>query len=186
MAEAETTPASTKGPGAKGRATPKRSDAQKRRRQPAPTNKKEAAKLRREKVREQRTLQRQALLSGDERHLPARDAGPAKRLARDVVDSRFTLGQIFFGLILLVLVASLLVNPKRYAATAAAINLMSLVAVFVVFVDSLLVGRKAKRMVTAAYDAKAAYGVMAYAMIRAMQPRRFRRPPPKVKRGQTP
>jgi len=52
-----------------------------------------------------------------------------------------------------------------------------------VFLDSLRVGRKAKAMVTAAYDDKSAYGVTAYAAIRAMQPRRFRRPPPKVKRG---
>lgn len=185
MTEADSTTPATKGPGGKGRATPKRRDAQKRRRQPVPTNKKEAAKMRREKTREQRMLQRQALLSGDERHLPARDAGPAKRLARDVVDSRFTLGQIFFGLILVVLVASLLVNPHKYAATAAAINLMSLVTVFAVFVDSLLVGRRAKRLVVTAYDDKAGYGVMAYAMIRAMQPRRFRRPPPKVKRGES-
>ena len=78
-----------------------------------PTNKKEAAAQRRAQARESRQLQRQALLSGDERHLPARDAGPAKRLARDVVDSRFTLGQVFFGMILVVLVASLAI-PKGY------------------------------------------------------------------------
>src|SRR5947199_7505604 len=90
------------GPG-KGRPTPKRRDAQKKRRQAIPTNPKEAAKVRRERAKETRSLQRKALLSGDEKHLPMRDAGPAKRLARDIVDTRFTLGQIFFGLILVVL-----------------------------------------------------------------------------------
>jgi len=129
-------------------------------------------------------LQRQALLSGDERHLPARDAGPAKRLARDVVDSRFTLGQIFFGMILVVLVASLTI-PKDYTTVLAAVNALSFLAVIMVFLDSLRIGRKAKAMVTAAYDAKSAYGVTAYAAIRAMQPRRLRRPPPKVKRGES-
>ena len=124
----------------------------------------------------------QALLSGDERHLPARDAGPAKRLARDVVDSRFTLGQIFFGMILVVLVASLAI-PRSYNTVLAAVNALSFLAVIAVFLDSVRVGRRAKAMVTAAYDAKSAYGVTAYAAIRAMQPRRFRRPPPKVKRG---
>ena len=171
-------------PGAgKGRPTPKRRDAQKRRRGPVPANKKEAAALRRAKLREERMVQRQALLSGDERHLPARDAGPAKRLARDVVDSRFTAGQVFFGLILVVLAASLTI-PPRYKTTLAAVNLLSFVAVVGVFIDSMLVGRRAKRIVTAAYDEKAAYGVTAYAAIRAMQPRRLRRPPPKVKRGE--
>jgi hypothetical protein len=168
----------------KGRPTPKRRDAQKRRRTPAPANSKEAAAQRRTKAREQRTLQRQALLSGDERHLPARDAGPGKRLARDVVDSRFTLGQIFFGMILIVLAAGLTI-PPAYRTTLAAVNALSFLAVIAVFLDSLRVGRKAKAMVTAAYDAKSAYGVTAYAAIRAMQPRRFRRPPPKVKRGAT-
>jgi hypothetical protein len=170
-------------PTGKGRPTPKRQDARKQRRSPAPKNKKEAAAQRRSKAREQRMAQRQALLSGDERHLPARDAGPGKRLARDVVDSRFTLGQIFFGMILVVLAASLVV-PPAYKSTLAAVNLLSFVAVIAVFLDSLRVGLKAKAMVTAAYDAKTAYGVTAYAAIRAMQPRRFRRPPPRVKRGE--
>jgi len=172
-------------PTGKGRPTPKRRDAQKRHRQAVPADKKEAAKQRRERTREQRMQQRKALLSGDERHLPPRDAGPARRLARDVVDSRFTLGQIFFGMILIVLAASLLVNPHKYPATAAAINLLSFAAVIVVFVDSVLVGRKARRLVAAAYDEKQAYGVTSYAAVRAMQPRRFRRPPPKVKRGES-
>jgi hypothetical protein len=170
-------------PSGKGRPTPKRRDAQKRRRTPTPTNRKEAAAQRRTKAREQRMLQRQALLSGDERYLPARDAGPAKRLARDVVDSRFTLGQIFFGMIVVVLLASVTI-PGRYRTTLAAVNLLSFAMVIVVFLDSLRIGRKAKAMVTAAYDAKAAFGVTAYAAIRAMQPRRLRRPPPRVRRGE--
>ena len=173
-------------PTGKGRPTPKRRDAQKRRRTPVPTNRKEAAKQRRERVREQRSLQRQALLTGDERHLPPRDQGPAKRLARDVVDTRFTLGQVFFGLILLVLVLSFVVNPRNYPTVAAAINVLSLIAVIAVFVDSARVGRKAKRLVAAAYGEKSSIGVTTYATIRAMQPRRFRRPPPRLKRGQTP
>jgi Flp pilus assembly protein TadB len=171
-------------PAGKGRPTPKRSESQKRRRQPVPADKKEAQKQRKERMREQRMQQRQALLSGDERHLPPRDAGPARRLARDVVDSRFTLGQIFFGLIVVVLLASLVVRPHTVAATL--INLLSFATVIVVFVDSYLLGRKARRAVAAAYDEKNAYGITSYAAVRAMQPRRFRRPPPKVKRGETP
>ena len=61
-------------------------------------------------------------------------------------------------------------------------NALSFLAVIAVFLDSLRVGRKAKAMVTAARR-KSAYGVTAYAGIRSMQPRRLRRPPPKVKRG---
>src|SRR5947209_20598669 len=123
----------------KGRPTPKRRDAQKRRRGPVPTNKKEAAAARRTKVREERMMQRQALLSGDERHLPARDAGPAKRLARDVVDSRFSIGQIFFVLIIVVFVVSLVI-PHQYKSVLAAVNLLSFAAVIRGFLDAGRVG----------------------------------------------
>ena len=169
----------------KGRPTPKRKDARKQRSLAVPANSKEAAKLRREKSREQRSMQRQALLTGDERHLPARDAGPAKKLARDIVDSRFTLGQIFFGMILVVLALSFTIHGKSQGekAAAAAVNLVSIVALFVVFIDALRVGRKAKREVTEKFGIKESIGITGYAMVRAMQPRRMRRPPPKKKRG---
>ena len=52
----------------KGRPTPKRSDARKRRRTATPTNRKEAARMRRERMREARTVQRQALLTGRNHH----------------------------------------------------------------------------------------------------------------------
>jgi Protein of unknown function (DUF3043) len=169
----------TQQPSGKGRPTPKRSDAQKRRRTATPTNRKEAAKLRRERVREERVKQRKALQSGDERYLPARDAGPAKRLARDYVDARFTLGQIFFIVVLAIIPVSAI--PNRTAIAAA--NLSMLVLFLALAGDAIRVGRAARRLVEARHGAKAATGVTAYAVMRAMQPRRLRKPPPKIKRG---
>ena len=163
----------------KGRPTPKRRDAEKRRRGAVPANRKEAAKLRRERLREERAAQRMALRTGDERHLPVRDAGPAKRLARDYVDSRFTLGQVFFGLIFLVLFLSFVPNVAVREAT----NLAILVVFAVVVVDAARVGRGARDAVTARYGAKEATGIRSYALMRAMQPRRMRRPPAQVHRG---
>jgi len=163
----------------KGRPTPKRSEARKRRRQATPTNRKEAAAMRRERLREQRAAQRQALMTGDERHLPARDAGPAKRLARDVVDRRFTLGQIFFALVFAVLFLSF--TPNRYLAALA--NLLLLLLFAAAVVDATRVGRMARRLVEDRYGVKETTGVTSYALMRALQPRRMRRPPPRVKRG---
>jgi hypothetical protein len=163
----------------KGRPTPKRSEARKQRRVATPTNRKEAAALRRSKQREQRTAQRQALLTGDEKNLPARDAGPGKRLARDYVDSRFTIGQIFFGLIFAVLALSFIPNPV-VRGTA---NLLMLVAFAGVVVNSVMVGKAARRLVEERYGDKESAGVTGYALMRAMQPRRMRRPPAKVERG---
>lgn len=163
----------------KGRPTPKRSEARKRRRTVTPTNRKEAAKLRRERMREQRTTQRQALLTGDERNLPARDAGPAKRMARDLVDARFTLGQIFFGMIIAVLGLTFVpsITVRAFA------NVLMLAMFAGVIVDSARVGRAARRAVEEKYGAKDAVGITSYAMMRAMQPRRMRKPPAKVSRG---
>jgi hypothetical protein len=163
----------------KGRPTPKRREAEKRRRVATPTNRKEAAALRRQRLREQRQKQRQALMTGDERNLPPRDAGPAKRLARDVVDSRFTIGQVFFGLILAVLLLSFIRNT--YVALAA--NVLMLVAFATVVVDAARVGRAARRKVEETYGDKDAVGITSYALMRARQPRRMRRPPARVKRG---
>ena len=165
-------------PAGKGRPTPKRDEARKKRRTAVPTNRKEAAALRRQKLREQRAAQRQALVTGDERHLPPRDAGPAKRMARDIVDSRFTLGQIFFGVILLVLLLSFIRNPIIATIT----NLAMLVLFVGVLVDAVRLGRHARRAVEEKYGANVAAGITGYAAMRALQPRRLRRPPARVTR----
>jgi hypothetical protein len=182
----------------KGRPTPKRRDAQKRRRQPMPGNQKEAAKLRRERLRETRALQRKALQSGDEKFLPARDAGPAKRLARDIVDGRFTLGQVFFGLILVTLFAAIVTSPsstkhnaagkavKQANTLGALVTVLSILVLIAVFTDSIRIGRRARRAVEAKYGVKQSLGITGYAAMRAMQPRRMRRPPPAIKRGEAP
>lgn len=166
-------------PAGKGRPTPKRIDARKARRNVTPKNRKEAAGLQRDKRREERRVARQALLTGDERHLPARDAGPEKRLARDIVDSRFTYGQIFFGLIFVVFALSI-INNVRLKDIA---NLVALFSLTLMVVDGAMNGRRAKVAVIAKYGTDNSRGVSSYAFMRALLPRRFRRPPPHIKRG---
>lgn len=163
----------------KGRPTPKRADARKARRNATPKNRKEAAGLQRDRRREERRTARQALQTGDERHLPPRDAGPEKRLARDIVDSRFTYGQVFFMLILAVLVLSLIpsVQIKEVA------NYVALFSLTMMVVDGVRNGRRAKTAVIAKYGPDHARGVSSYAFMRSLLPRRFRRPPPQVNRG---
>jgi hypothetical protein len=170
-------PATT--PAGKGRATPKRAAARKARRNATPKNRKEAAALQRERNRESRRLARQSLMTGDERHLPARDAGPEKRLARDIVDSRFTLGQVLFGLIFLAYGLALVPNDAiRSASVPAALLLLT-----VMVLDGARIGRRAKVAVVVKYGVTQARGISAYAFMRSLLPRRFRRPPPKVRRG---
>lgn len=163
----------------KGRPTPKRADARKTRRTATPTNRKEAAAMQREKSREARALARQALITGDEKHLPPRDAGPERRLARDIVDSRFSLGQVFFAVIFLAFAISLVQNVVvRNVA-----NVAALLALTAMVIDSARHGRRAKQAVGEKFGVGEMHGISSYAFMRAFLPRRFRRPPPKVKRG---
>jgi hypothetical protein len=163
----------------KGRPTPKRSDSRKSRRGGPPKDRKEAAAERRAKNREDRAVARKALVTGDEKNLPPRDAGPERRLARDVVDSRVTAGQWLFAIIAVSLVLSL-VNDKTVKLIA---EFAALIAVTVITVDAQLCGRKARDTVAAKFGKPASTGIWTYAAMRAFLPRRFRKPPPKVARG---
>lgn len=167
---------------AKGRPTPKRRDAQKNRRRPLPKDRKEAERIRRERLREQRQLTRQALLTGDERHLPARDQGPARRLARDIVDSRFTLGQYALVGIVVLFVANVAVGNANPAAALAVQTLLLLLAV-ACFAQAWVLGTTVHKRVVAQYGISEARGIRGYTIMRALSARRMRRPPPKVQRG---
>jgi hypothetical protein len=170
-------------PAGKGRPTPKRAAARKARRNVTPKNRKEAAAIQRERSRNERRVARTALLTGDERHLPARDAGPAKRLARDVIDSRFTLGQVLFGLIFVSFAASLALANAHSTLLRTVANAGPLLFLAVMAYDGGRNGRRARKAVEAKYGAAESRGIAAYAFMRALLPRRFRRPPPKVSRG---
>ena len=80
-----------KGPGAKGRPTPTRKEAEAaaRERAKAPMDKKAAQKVLRERRVESNAKVRQGMKTGDERYLPARDKGPVKRFIRNMNLKRF-------------------------------------------------------------------------------------------------
>lgn len=158
----------------KGRPTPKRSEARKARRTPTSPKEKQAS------ARADRQRARQALISGDERFLPARDAGPERRLARDTVDSRFTLGQVMLVVIIAVFFFGSFI-PNRLVQSIASFG--GLLALTVIVFDSARHGRAAKAAVAERYGTAKTQGIASYAFLRAMLPRRFRRPPPKVARG---
>jgi hypothetical protein len=171
-------------PGGKGRPTPKRSESQQRRRTPvvAPTTRREAYRMRRQRIKSERQTTRSALATGDEKHLPARDAGPGRRLARDVVDSRRNLAEMFMPLALVAFIALIAVGSRAPVA-AAYVNLALLLLFVAVIVDSIRVGRRARQLVAERHGEAETRGVAMYAAMRASSLRRLRMPPPKVQRG---
>ncbi len=168
-------------PGAKGRPTPKRSEAQARRRTPvvAPANRKEAARLARQQMRDRRRLARAALASGDERHLPPRDAGPVRRYVRDFVDSRRNVGGLFLPVALLVFASSLVPTPALRVGG----YLLWLVMFLALIADSIYVATVVRRRAAARFPGETTRGAGLYAAMRGMQIRRLRLPPPRVARG---
>ena len=167
-------------PGGKGRPTPKRRDAQRgRRRAMAPKDRKEAYRLMREKQRAERAKSLVALRTGDERNLPPRDRGPVRKYARDLVDSRRTVAEFFLPAALVIFVLTL----TNVAALEAAGATLWLLLVVLIVVDSVMIAIQLRRGLTRNLADQPHRGALPYALMRSMQIRRFRLPPPRVKPG---
>ncbi len=168
----------------KGRPTPKRSEARGPRRPMAtgPQSRKDAAKRQREARRAELAKQREALASGDERHLPARDKGPVRRLARDFVDSRFSVAEFFLPLAVIILVLSMLPSLQLKNISL----LLWLVVIVLIVIDSIGTTVRLRKRIQERYPDENRRGAIAYALMRTLQMRRMRLPKPQVARGEKP
>ncbi|KOV77262.1 membrane protein [Streptomyces sp. NRRL WC-3618] len=168
----------------KGRPTPKRSEAQSQRRSVAstPTTRKEGAKRQRDERRAAMERQRQALASGDERYLPARDKGPVRRFARDFVDSRFCVAEFFLPMAVIILVLSMV----RVGALQSIALLLWLFVIVLIIVDSISIAIRLRKQLATRFPNERTKGAVAYALMRSLQMRRLRLPKPQVKRGERP
>ncbi len=169
----------------KGRPTPTRKEAEAARRQAlkGPTDPKARRKLEREQARQQRVVAREALMAGDERALPARDAGPVKRAVRDYVDGRRTLAEFFIPLAVIVLIIGLFRNPQIQVIVSFVWFLMLLLLVVDMTILLLRLSSMLKKQFPDPADRK---GAMFYGGMRSLQIRRLRLPPPKVRPGGRP
>ncbi|SEE60952.1 Protein of unknown function [Jiangella alba] len=165
----------------KGRPTPKRSEAEKARKQrvrPA-LNRREAMRRDRERMRADRAKTRQAMNTGDEKHYLARDQGEVRRFVRNYVDSRRTVAEFFLPLILVILLTSLIGIPVvQFASTIIWLGVMVLL-----IVDLTILGMRVKREVRKRFPDDPGKGHVLYAVTRATQLRRLRLPKPQVKPG---
>ncbi|MEU9996410.1 DUF3043 domain-containing protein [Streptomyces sp. NPDC050848] len=168
----------------KGRPTPKRSEAQTQRRRAAtvPTDRKEAAKRQREARRSDLARQREALASGDERYLPARDKGPVRRFVRDFVDSRFAIAEFFLPMAVVILVLSMVRVPVLQNVSL----LLWLGVIVMIVIDSIGIWLRLKKQLAERFPNEPKRGAVAYGLMRTLQMRRLRLPKPQVKRGERP
>lgn len=182
----------------KGRPTPKRRDAESRRRgpvAPAPMTAKEARERRKAARKSQSKDQRKAaaaerraaaserrnrMLAGEEKFLLPRDRGPERAYVRDLVDSRRNLVGLFMPLAL-VLIMSMFLGPVVQQYVTLAMFLMMLLMV----IEGIYLGRLVNRKVRERYpdSAQGGFGLGWYAFVRASQIRKLRAPLPRVKPG---
>nr|WP_189179683.1 DUF3043 domain-containing protein [Microbispora rosea] len=173
----------------KGRPTPKRREAEGRRRSPvtAPANRKEAYRLARERERALRAKHREALLRGDERALPARDRGPVRKFARDWVDSRRLPGQYFLPVVFVIMLLSMVPFPIPVRSVVLLVYTLSLPVVMVlVLASSFYVAARVKKEAAEKFPGENIKGVGFYAAMRSSQMRRLRFPKPTVLPGGIP
>ncbi len=165
----------------KGRPTPKRSEAERRRRQPysAPADRKAALAQTRGRDREARNRKYAAMRRGEEWALAPKDRGPVRALARDYVDSRRRISEYYmYGLGVLVV---LLFIP----ATRLIVDYLVLGVVLVMLGEGTFLGRQVLKLAAERFPAERTRGVRVYAALRAMQIRKLRMPAPRVKPGDT-
>lgn len=179
-------PESEKSQSGKGRPTPARKQQELLRKKPVVGNKSpEAKRAAKKALNAERAKAREGLANGEDRYLTARDRGPQRKLARDVVDSRFTIGELVLPMLFLVIIVSS-IRPDD-AQLDLTIQLGTLVAMWGLFVaigiDGYFIGRKALKVVETKYPGRAEKGLRWYAAMRSIQMRGMRLPKPQVKRG---
>ncbi len=176
----------------KGRPTPKRSEAERNRyrsitgsttsgRGPAGTAPR-GGKLTPEdkaRARSDREKRMAAMRRGEEWALGPRDRGPIKKLARDYVDSHRRPSEYYMYVLILLLVALL----SRNATLNTYVSPLVLVLIAVVVVDAYLIRRALLKLAAERYPGESTRGMTTYAVMRALQIRRFRMPAPRLKPG---
>ncbi len=171
---------------AKGRATPKRSEAERGRRQgitgtPARSggSSRGGTKTSSADGQADRRARQEAIRRGEQWALPARDRGPVKALARDYIDSRRRLSEYYMYL-MIVLVIVLFIKKSGLQLYAEPI---ALVLILLVVVDAAWLRFKLTKLVRERLPGESTRGLTTYAVFRALQIRRFRVPPPRIRPG---
>lgn len=166
----------------KGRPTPSRKEAEAARKAKvrAPRGTKQGKKAAREADRQARARQREGMLAGDPRYLPARDQGPVRAYVRNFVDGRYTVAEYFIFMALVVLVLGFVPN----VAVQQFVSLAFFMVAALIVIDTVILIVQLRMRVKKVFPDKAdRKGITLYALMRVLQYRRLRMPKPQVARG---
>lgn len=164
--------------------TPKRSasEAARKTRVAAPADRKTAMKEQREKRRVDSVKVREAMSTGNDTFMPARDKGPVRRAIRDFVDSRL----MFAELLMPIMVVMLLLLITKVPGVQAYVTLAWVLMITLVLLDLLLLWWRLRRMLRTRFPGVSTRGATSYGILRATQLRVMRLPKPQVRIGGAP
>jgi hypothetical protein len=177
-------PVDPRRPPGKGRPTPRRREAQRRRTGPVappPKTRREAYRRMREQGAQRRASTREGMKTGDERYLLPRDQGPERKLVRDVVDSRRNAGTLFL-FVAVIYFLGLFVRDVRFQAIAVSLW----VAVLALLVmDGIVLGIRIRRLIRERFPTskESMFRLVLYGVTRATMIRRWRAPKPQISLG---
>jgi hypothetical protein len=167
----------------KGKPTPSRKEAEAARKAAlAGSDPKAARNASREARAKERDAARAALMSGDPKKLPARDAGPVKAYVRDYIDSRLSVGELFIPVAVAVLLLGFL-HVDWVQLLLVYIWIFMLVGVVL---DGFWIWFRLRKNIAEKFPNEDSSGATFYGIMRALQLRRFRLPPPRVGLGGKP
>lgn len=193
-AESDATPSVSLG---KGRPTPKRRDAEARRRgpvAPAPLTSKEARERRKankgsKEDRKAASNERRAaaaerrarMLAGEDKYLLPRDKGPVRAYVRDIVDARRNLVGLFMPLAL-ILIFALFLQPQvqQYVTLGMFVMMLFMVG------EGIYLGKMINNKIRVRFPetTDGGFRIGWYAFVRASQIRKMRAPKPRVSAGE--
>jgi hypothetical protein len=174
---------------AKGRPTPKRSEAERGRRQGI-TGSRGGSSARGgggsrsastpQDRRTERIRRQEAMRRGEDWALLPRDRGPVRALARDYVDSRRHIGEYLFYILILVIILTFIHAPVIQTYS----TLIALVLFVVIAIEVSFQTRAIRRLAAERLPGQNTRGLGFYVGMRTINPRKLRNPAPRVKRGQ--
>jgi hypothetical protein len=175
---------------AKGRPTPKRSEAERGRRQGITGSRGGSGgrgsgggargATTSEDRRAERLRRQEAMRRGEDWALLPRDRGPVKALARDYVDSRRHIGEYLFIILIVVIVLTFIHAPVIQTYS----TLIALILIIIIGVETSFQTRAIRRLAAERLSGKSTRGLGFYVAMRTINPRRLRNPAPRVQRGQ--
>jgi hypothetical protein len=169
-------------PGGKGRPTPTRKEAEAaaRARAKAAADRRTRGGAGRAGRAEGAARMREALRTGDERYLPARDKGPLRRFVRDFVDTKISFAELALPLVILCFIPSFVGSPRLVLIA----NQILLVMIVVITINIVLLRVQLGRELKRRFPGQPTRGLTWYMASRALQLRFIRAPKPQRRMGE--